>query len=116
MTQSARDAVRAKVLAGRTRKREQATLNGEKIEIVQPTVGQVLEVGDVKDSKTRIAKAMIAYIMVPGTDTPLFDDTDLEALCEMPYTPEHLDIQIKMGKLVGGEEKEAIEKNSVKTV
>ena len=65
-------------------RRETYTFNGVKMEFVQPTVGDMLNKQDSDTERAFFIRAMIQHSVVPGTDEKVFDDSDYEALLELP--------------------------------
>jgi hypothetical protein len=106
-----RDNIRAGVYKGVTLKREKVTINGAEIEIIQPTVEQVMKSTQELDPAKRVVNGIIAYARIPGTDEKVFDDTDAAALLNLPFSQELTEINLAMSRLMGLEAKE-IAKNS----
>ena len=84
MAAATRDELRRKLLSSKERRRELIEIFGEQIEVVQPTLAEVLSVESGPDSKNNIADLMIRYCYVPGTDERVFEDGDKESILEWP--------------------------------
>ena len=65
-------------------RREEYFFNGTKLEFVQPTVGDMVNKSDSDTERAFFIRAMINHTVVPGTDEKVFDDSDYEALLELP--------------------------------
>jgi hypothetical protein len=68
--------------------RRQYTFNGVQLEYVQPSIGSMYGKNENGDgpSKAFIIKSMIDNTVAPGTDDRVFEDSDYDAIMEMPAT------------------------------
>lgn len=69
-------------------KRQEYTFNGVALEYIQPTIGSMYKGGGDGPTKAFIIKSMIDNSVVPGTDERVFEDSDYDAIMEMPATGE----------------------------
>lgn len=94
-TVSLRDKLRSKTVGAKKQfKSEIVEWDGEQYEIRQPSVGQrgrILQAAKVQTGdaeKMDLAKlqvmATVCCTYVPGEDTPVFEEADIEALMELP--------------------------------
>lgn len=75
---------------------------GEKLELRQPPVSAVLDTAqsaDGDDKKVGIAKMVMQYCYVPGTDERVFEDADIDAMMQMPFGEEWKALQEAIDKL-----------------
>lgn len=98
-----REELRAGIFKGVTLKRKDIKFNGADLQLIQPTVGQVLSLSSITDSKQRIVKALVEYCVIPGTETRVFEDTDFDSLMAMPWTQDHVKIQESLTELMVGD-------------
>lgn len=70
--------------AGKDGKKQQINILGYEVEVRQPTVGQVLEMQSSGDQTEIMLTMMVNQTYVPGTDQPVFDDTDKAELRKLP--------------------------------
>jgi len=88
---------------------ETTQLWGHEVEFRQPTLGQVLRVGQT-DPGEAMLRMIIDYVYVPGTTERLFEDGDIDVLRSMPYDAELNVLADIVTKLTGVDVEEA-EKN-----
>jgi len=100
---STKQELRGKLFATEERKRLEVTVKGATMEVIQPTVGDVLDLGQIEDQKVRLVRALVLYARVPGTDEAIFEDTDMDQLMAQPYSAEWSEVQTKIGKLMGND-------------
>ena len=84
MVQNVRDALRAKVFGQKKVLKIVALDDGLEVEVRQITVGQMIDATKIEDIKVRMAIMVIQSCFIPGTDEPLFEPEDQDALMEMP--------------------------------
>ena len=74
--------------------RREYTFNGVTLEYVQPSIGSMYKTGGNDDGPTKafIIKSMIYNSVAPGTDEKVFEESDYDAIMEMPATGELQDI------------------------
>ncbi len=80
---------------------EEITLFGAKIEVRQPTLEQIMTAQDSKDRARAAVGLMIRHCFVPGTTTPIFEDTDADMLLAMPMSQDLLRFNDAFEKLSG---------------
>jgi hypothetical protein len=81
---SKRDSLRSKLFAGNKGKTKIFDWDGVKIELHQPTVGEIMKMQDNKDDKSVLVDAIIRHCYVPGTKDKVFEPTDVDGIMEMP--------------------------------
>lgn len=81
---SNRDTLRSKLLATKKPKTTEVDLFGEKIELRQPTLKQLMKMQTENNSQNAVVQILIAQSVVPGTDEPVFDKEDEESLMSWP--------------------------------
>jgi len=80
----ARNALRSKVFATKPRSRIVILGEGVEIEVIQPSVGVMLDSVSEENIKKRIMRMLINSCFVPGTSEPLFEEADFDNLMNMP--------------------------------
>lgn len=88
---------------------------GEKVEIRQPSLQEVMEFQSTAEGRTSItaAEMIIRYVYIPGTDMHLFEPGDAEVIAGLPLNAEIRRIQEAINKLTDVElEVQDAEKNS----
>jgi hypothetical protein len=58
---------------------------GQDIEIRQPTLAAVMSYQQIPDRIDAASQMLIRYAYVPGTDTQIFDEEDIEAIKGIPF-------------------------------
>lgn len=113
-----RDELRAAIFAAENKKPKsmEITLFGQKVEIRQPTVGEVTKMMDAagKPNQSAIVSILTTYCYVPGTNEKVFDPADRESLLDMPSGQWLTDLNASIEELTAVNVKEA-EKNSEET-
>jgi len=96
-----RDTLRAKLLATRKPATKEIEFLGETIELRQMTVGAVMaSAAETEDSKQEsLIKALIQFAYVPGTDEPLFEEADKDALMLQPWDKSFTDLMNAMTEM-----------------
>ncbi len=79
--------MRKRIFAHQKRDSKIVTLKGVKMEIRQPTLGDILDAQE-KESKDAILDLIISYCYKPGTEERVFEDGDQEGLKQLVLTPE----------------------------
>lgn len=98
---SQKDQLRATIFAAKKRKRKVIKVFGAEIELVQPTVGELLDLQELKTTKERVMHSLISYCYVPGTNEKLFFKGDADALLEMPFSEDYTKVQEAIAELTG---------------
>ncbi len=83
---STRDELRGKIFASKNFRKEEITLFGAIVELRQPTLGQILEAQEQEDRKVALLKLLVEYCFVPGTEERVFEEADLDAIMNMPFS------------------------------
>lgn len=96
-----RDAMRSTIFASRNVESELVTLAGEEIEIRTPSLGAVLDSREESSTKRMMARMIINYCYVPGTDQQLFESADMEMLLNMPFNREFVKLNEAIQRLTG---------------
>ena len=65
-------------------KSEIIKFHGARIEVRQPSLGAVLKLQEEGNRDTAIARMIVQYVYVPGTDELVFEDHDIPAILKMP--------------------------------
>ena len=89
------------------------TFFGEQMEVRQPTLLQIHKMGKYAASdKPGIARAIIEYCYIPGSDEKVFEETDLDQIASLPTGQWLHDFNEVIEKLTGTTDVKAAEKNS----
>jgi hypothetical protein len=94
-----RDSIRTK-LFNIKRRSKVITIDGMPIEIRQSNVGSLVAL-DQSDGIPATIRVMIDSCFVPGTDEPVFDKGDVEALKAMPFGEEWMDLVTAVDEISG---------------
>ena len=81
----ARDKLRASLLSSKTVTSIPVVFFGEKIELRQPRLEDVLAVQNNEDREVAVIETLINYAYVPGTEERVFEDGDKDTLKKMPF-------------------------------
>lgn len=81
---SKRDDLRQKLFSAKKFRSKTVNLFGDKVEIRQPSVGQILKARDSADSKEALIGILVDYCFVPGTTDKVFEKADTGAIMEWP--------------------------------
>lgn len=86
-------------------KTAEVTFKGVKLELRQPTVTKFLasntaKEGEKPDMARTTIKMVIENAYLPGTNDLVFEDSDLDALAEMPMSGEFFTLINKMNELL----------------
>jgi hypothetical protein len=110
-----RDEMRAGLLGNAPKPQTRSvTLFGIPIELHQPTLGGILEAQGIDDPKEQACQTMIRYSYVPGTNTRVFEDSDIPVMLNWPFTDELIDVQTAIAEMTGlniGVAEEKLNKN-----
>lgn len=92
-----RDSVRSAIFAnaGKYRK-ETLSFFGTEIELRQPSLGAIIEAKEAANSQNAIINTLIRYAYVPGTNVKVFEDADEEALRELPFGGDFIEVTKKL--------------------
>lgn len=100
-TPNKRDKLRTAILSGRHAKKLIVEAFGIELEIRQPSLGELLDLQDIPDTKGRIIASLINYCYIPGTKEKVFDTTDTDTLLGLPYDENYITLQDAITKLTG---------------
>lgn len=110
MSKNVRDELRSAIFSSKSkeRKRVPAKIGGMDIELVEPTVSDLLEKSNTEDNASALIQSIIKLAHVPGTNERVFEEGDAAALKTLPYNEElqHLVNQITV--LMGGSHEEQV--------
>lgn len=82
---SLRDKIRADVLQTRAPKRKKVDFFGTEIEIVQPTLGDIVAAQQSESREAAVIDILTKYAVVPGTDERIFEEADADMLKTQPF-------------------------------
>lgn len=94
-----RDALRSKIL-GAKQERVSITLFGAEIEILQPSVGDVVKQAE-SSPQSMVVQLLLNNAYVPGTKIKVFDEADLDGLLNRPFGTEMRRVSQLMNQLMG---------------
>ena len=100
-TPDKRTSLRTAILSGRHSEKVTVEAFGVTIELVQPSLGELLDLQDIPDTKGRIVASLINYCYVPGTKEKIFDPTDADTLLGLPYDENFIALQKAINDLTG---------------
>ena len=81
---SARDKIRSAVFSGKKFKTKTIKIFGSKVEIRQPSVGQLMAMEQSDNRQEALISMMVNYCYVPGTNEKVFEKQDKASLLELP--------------------------------
>lgn len=81
-----RDQIRSKIFASKKLARKEIIFFGQKIEIQQPTLEDIMTAQVSEDRDQAVINQLVKYSFVPGTNDRVFEDTDAESFKHMPFT------------------------------
>jgi len=77
--------LRSRILGEKVRKEIITLPNGDKVEVHEPSVSQMLRTVAIEDTRTRMLRMLVDSCFVPGTNEKVFEDADIDALGELPF-------------------------------
>jgi hypothetical protein len=80
-----RDSLRAKIFSAKKVRRKEIDFFDGRIELRQPTLGDIVDAQDNKDRKAAVVETLIKYAYIPGTDTKVFEEGDADVFKGMPF-------------------------------
>ena len=95
-----RDELRALVLGAKPATQD-VTYNGAKLELVEPSVGEVLDFQNNEDRKLATAMMIVRYLHVPGTGERLLEEADVETILSAPFSKDFQDLIGKINQMIG---------------
>jgi len=94
-----RDDIRTAILSAKPKKKV-IELFGQKIEIRQPQVKDILSIQESDSNLDRFFKVMLQYCYVPNTNEKVFEDADRDALAAVPFGPEFDALNLAISELI----------------
>jgi hypothetical protein len=100
--------LRQKIFSSERTKRQARTVDffDTKIEIRQPTLGSLLTAKDLGNSRDMVVRSLIDCAFDPGTGQKVFQESDFEAIKELPWTSEFEIVSGVLNELTGLDFKE----------
>ena len=98
---SKRDDIRAAIFSGRNAKTLPVTAFGVELEVRQPSMGDILDLQELPDTKSRVVTSLINYCYVPGTKEPVFDSADRDSILALPFDENFEKINEAIAELTG---------------
>ena len=108
-----REEARSFFLAEKPAARDTAVLFGREVDLVQPTLGEMIQVReltagpdpldpDAEDTvDTGMALSIIRFVCLPGTNERIFNEDDGPAILKWPFSQELSELQEKITALAG---------------
>lgn len=96
-----RDELRAKIFAAKKLKKETVELFGEKVEIRQPTLQDVLATQQEENRAEGVVRLLMNYCYVPDTDIRVFEAADKDSLMSLPFDESLTNVSQAFNKLMG---------------
>ncbi len=81
---SERDRLRERLFSSKTFKSKVISLFGQKVEVRQPSVEQILAFQGKEDTKEIMIQIMVEYLYVPNSDIRVFDKSDMASIMGWP--------------------------------
>lgn len=82
---------------------KQITFMGVEVDLREPPMDVVLDfqASDAENRKFQVAKMMQNYVYVPGTEDPVFEDGDVEAILKLPFGRDMQLLQNEIMQIMG---------------
>jgi hypothetical protein len=93
-----RDQVRAQIFASKTVKKKLVDFFGVKIEIRQPQLADILQARK-EGEQSGVIGILVDHAYVPNTDQKIFEPTDKDALLQMPFGGDFLEVSNALEEL-----------------
>lgn len=77
-------AIRSGILGSKKGKTKEVDMFGHKVEVRQPTVGQLLEMESNEDKKSALVNMLVTYCYMPNSDQHIFTKEDAGELMALP--------------------------------
>jgi len=87
-----RNAIRAAIFASKKPMSKEVLFFGQKIELRQPILEDILTAQSGEDRKSAIVDTLVKYAFVPGTDEHIFEDADGDAIMKLPFGQDMVNI------------------------
>ena len=95
-----RTSIRTAIFAGKA-KVLLVTAFGVDLELRQPSMGELLDLQDLPDQKSRVVASLIRYCFVPGTKEKVFDEADRDSILALPFDENFVKINDAIAELTG---------------
>lgn len=95
-----REMIRNKVFAEKHNRVEIVNFFGADIEIRQMILADIISAQASTDRESAIIDTLVKYAYVPGTDEKVFEDTDADALKQLPFDGSFVALSEAMERLV----------------
>ena len=95
-----RTTIRTAIFAGKA-KTLKVNAFGVKLEMRQPSMGEILDLQDLPDQKSRVVASLVRYCYVPGTKEKVFDEADKDSILALPFDENFTKINDAIAKLTG---------------
>lgn len=100
-TKDVRNEIRAKVFAGGNVDSEVLDVFGTQIELRPPTLGALMDAQSIEDTKVSVAKMIIEYSFVPGTNVQVFEEADIDSILDLRFGEDLRKMQAAITRLSG---------------
>jgi hypothetical protein len=110
MAENTLGALRTGILGKKKGKALEINMFGHKVEVRQPSVGQLLELETGDDRKKSLVNMLVGYCYVPGSNDKLFTQEDSGELLALPAGEWLNEFNTAISKLTGVDTEDA-EKN-----
>jgi hypothetical protein len=95
-----RDSIRAAILGTEHKPKSKVVdFFGQKIELRQGTLGDILEARESEDRQGAVIRVLTERAFIPGTDTQVFEETDAEVLKKLPFGPDFIRVSNALEEL-----------------
>jgi len=101
--QNTRDGVRSAIFNNPRAKAQSERIDyyGVEVEVRQTTVGTAMGFANIEDQAEVALRMIIAYVFIAGTNEPVFEEGDIDALREMPMNEDFQRLMDAINRLVG---------------
>ena len=96
-----RTAIRTAIFANTKAKILVIQAFGVELEVRQPSMGQLLDLQELPNTKSRVVASLINYCYVPGTKEKVFDDADTDSILALPFDENFGKINDAIAELTG---------------
>jgi hypothetical protein len=95
--------LRQKIFSSEKTKRQARTVDffDTKIEIRQPTLGSLLTAKDLGNSRDAVVRSLIDCAFDPATGQKVFQESDFEAIKDLPWSKDFENISEVLNELTG---------------
>ena len=71
------------------------------VEVMQPSFRSVVQTNDEHNDAERAADLIIRYVVIPGTDTRIFEEADIPEILEWPFSEDIVRLNEAITSLTG---------------